>query len=69
MSGGQKSPGPTGVKATTARDRWCVAVNNHGGFGVWGYIGLVPLATGVFRFCPPYALFGWNTCSMQEKQG
>jgi type III restriction enzyme len=37
-SGSQKSPGPTAEKATTARDRWCAAVNNHGGFGRWGYI-------------------------------
>jgi type III restriction enzyme len=37
VSGGQKSPGPTKAKAATARDRWCVAVNNHGGFGRWGY--------------------------------
>jgi type III restriction enzyme len=38
VSGGRKSPGPTAVKATTARDHWCTAVNNHGGFGRWGYI-------------------------------
>jgi type III restriction enzyme len=38
VSGSQKSPGPTRQKATTARDSWCVAVNNHGGFGRWGYV-------------------------------
>jgi type III restriction enzyme len=38
VSGGQKSPGPTYVKAETARNSWCAAVNNHGGFGRWGYI-------------------------------
>ncbi|QGH68137.1 BPTD_3080 family restriction endonuclease [Pseudactinotalea sp. HY158] len=38
ISGGQKSPGPTHTKADTARDSWCAAVNNHGGFGRWGYI-------------------------------
>ncbi|MFC9939845.1 BPTD_3080 family restriction endonuclease [Nocardiopsis alba] len=38
VSGSQKSPGPTRAKAATARDSWCVAVNNHGGFGRWGYI-------------------------------
>ena len=38
VSGGQKSPGPTKAKADTARNQWCVAVNNHGGFGRWGYI-------------------------------
>lgn len=40
VSGSQKSPGPTKEKARTARDLWCVAVNNHGGFGRWGYIEL-----------------------------
>ncbi|SDP61113.1 type III restriction enzyme [Pedococcus dokdonensis] len=38
VSGSQKSPGPTTAKATTARDSWCASVNNHGGFGRWGYI-------------------------------
>lgn len=38
VSGSQKSPGPTQQKATTARNSWCVAVNNQGGFGRWGYI-------------------------------
>lgn len=35
--------------------------------GVWGYIGVVPLLTGVFKFCPAYALFGMNTCPMDKK--
>lgn len=30
--------------------------------GLWGWIGLVPLATGLVGWCPPYAIFGWNTC-------
>ena len=29
---------------------------------VWGWIGLVPLLTGLFRWCPAYTLFGLNTC-------
>lgn len=28
----------------------------------WGWIGLVPLFTGIFRFCPAYTLIGANTC-------
>jgi hypothetical protein len=35
--------------------------------GVWGWIGVVPLATGVFKFCPAYAIFGISTCPMQQK--
>lgn len=38
-----------------------------GQIGVWGWIGVVPLLTGIFRFCPAYSLFGMNTCSMQKK--
>jgi type III restriction enzyme len=38
VSGGRKSPGPTAVKAATARDQWCVAVNNDGVFGFWSYL-------------------------------
>ncbi len=37
VSGGQKSPGPTTAKAQTARNQWCTAVNNDGGWGRWGY--------------------------------
>lgn len=34
--------------------------------GVWGYIGVVPLVTGLFKFCPAYALIGVNTCPAQK---
>lgn len=44
VSGGQKSPGPTMAKATTARDQWCVAVNNHGGWGIWAYLQVNDIA-------------------------
>ncbi len=29
---------------------------------LWGVIGLVPLMTGLFRFCPLYTILGINTC-------
>jgi hypothetical protein len=28
----------------------------------WGYIGIVPLLTGIIGSCPVYSLFGWSTC-------
>lgn len=37
-----------------------------GNIGVWGWVGIVPLATGAIGWCPPYAIFGWNTCSMKK---
>lgn len=30
--------------------------------GAWGWIGIVPLATGLFRFCPLYPILGVNSC-------
>ena len=37
-----------------------------GTVGWWGWLGLLPLATGYIGWCPPYALFGWNTCAMKK---
>lgn len=31
-----------------------------------GLLGIVAIATGVFRFCPAYSLLGVNTCSMKK---
>ncbi|MGB5078740.1 MAG: DUF2892 domain-containing protein [Sphingorhabdus sp.] len=28
----------------------------------WGWIGLVPLLTGLVRWCPAYRLLGINSC-------
>ena len=28
----------------------------------WGAVGLVPLATAIFGFCPAYVPFGLSTC-------
>ena len=33
-----------------------------GTVGIWGWIGIVPLATGLFRFCPAYLILGISTC-------
>ena len=30
----------------------------------WAYLGIIPLATGLIGWCPPYALFGISTCKM-----
>ncbi len=32
---------------------------------VWGWIGIIPLATGIFKFCPAYTLFGIKTCPIK----
>ncbi|MCC2109582.1 MAG: DUF2892 domain-containing protein, partial [Hyphomicrobiales bacterium] len=33
---------------------------------MWGWIGVIPLFTGLFRFCPAYTLLGMNTCPMKK---
>lgn len=35
----------------------------------WGYLGLVPLLTGVTGWCPPYSIFGISTCRRCESAG
>jgi hypothetical protein len=32
----------------------------------WGWIGIVPLATALFGYCPAYRLIGLNTCGMKK---
>ncbi len=29
---------------------------------LWGLIGILPLATGLVGWCPPYAMLGISTC-------
>lgn len=38
-----------------------VALAATGAIGVWGWIGLVPLATAAIGWCPAYAPFGIRT--------
>lgn len=32
----------------------------------WGWVGLVPLITGILGFCPLYKLVGLNTCPLKK---
>lgn len=31
-------------------------------YSPWGWLGAVPLFTGLIGWCPPYAIFGISTC-------
>lgn len=44
-----------------------IALAATGTVGWWGWLGLVPLATGALGWCPPYALFGFSTCAVKSK--
>lgn len=37
---------------------WALLANGP----LWAWIGVLPLATGLFNFCPAYTLLGINTC-------
>jgi len=37
-----------------------------GMIGTWGWLGIIPLATGIFRFCPAYLPFGLSSCSTEK---
>jgi len=37
-----------------------------GTIGVWGYVGVVLLLTGLVRVCPAYSILGVNTCSTSK---
>jgi hypothetical protein len=37
-----------------------------GQIGLWGWLGVVPLATGLVGWCPPYALLGLSTCKTRH---
>lgn len=39
-----------------------IALAATGTIGVWGYVGVIPLLTGLLRTCPAYSLLGVNTC-------
>ena len=43
-----------------------IALAATGTVGVWGWIGVVPLATGLSGWCQAYLPFGLSTCKMKK---
>lgn len=37
-----------------------------GTVGWWGWLGAIPLATGLLRFCPAYTLLRISSCLMKK---
>jgi Protein of unknown function (DUF2892) len=42
-----------------------VALAASGVVGMWGWIGLLPLATGLSGWCPAYLPFGLSSCKVK----
>jgi hypothetical protein len=36
-------------------------------FAPWGWIGVVPLLTGLIKFCPTYSIFGFSSFPQEKK--
>lgn len=43
-----------------------IALAATGTVAWWGWLGAVPLATGLTGWCPPYSLLGINTCRRRD---
>jgi hypothetical protein len=43
-----------------------IALTLMGTIGPWGWIGIVPLATGALGSCPLYQVLGFSTCPMKK---
>ncbi len=46
-----------------------IAATLSGVIGIWGWLGVVLVATGVLRFCPAYLPFGVRTCKSSKPSG
>lgn len=42
-----------------------IAATLLGFIGLWGWLGIILVLTGAFRFCPLYRILGFNTCGMK----
>ena len=43
-----------------------IALPATGTVGAWGYLGLLPLATGLLGWCGLYRVLGINTCPLKK---
>ena len=39
-----------------------------GTVGAWGYVGVVPVLTGLLGSCPLYTLLGFSTCPLKTQK-
>lgn len=45
-----------------------VAFAVTGKVGAWGYVGIVPILTGLIGRCPLYTLLGFSTCPLKSQK-
>jgi len=44
-----------------------ISLTFWGPHSAWGWVGLIPLLTGVIGFCPIHAMLGTSTCKPKVK--
>ena len=44
-----------------------IGLSATGVIGPWGYLGIIPLLTGLVSVCPAYSLLGVNSCRHTER--
>lgn len=44
-----------------------IALTLMGKIGIWGWIGVIPLATSAISLCPLYSLIGLNTGTKENE--
>jgi hypothetical protein len=43
-----------------------IALAATGTVGIWGWIGIMPLLTGIVGVCPAYSILGISTCPTKK---
>ena len=43
-----------------------IALTLTGTIGLWGWLGVVLVATAALGYCPLYTVFGFSTCPMKR---
>ena len=62
----KQNVGPTDVILRLSVGSLLVVMAIMGVIGWWGFIGVVPFATGALKHCPLYNLLNISTCEKNE---
>ncbi len=44
-----------------------IAITQVGPQTAWGWLGVIPIATGLLGSCPLYSMLGINTCPLSKR--
>ena len=58
-----------GMRILTGAVLLLLVVLLEGSLRWWGLVGVIPLFTGLARYCPLYSLLGVTSCPTSRRQG